>query len=137
LGADLVNVVGDVVVSAATIAYSGPFTPVYRAALVAEWGGFLREAGVPASANASLLHTLQDPVKVRSWTIAGLPTDTLSVENGIIVFKARRWPLMIDPQAQANKWIKNMERESGLDVIKLSDRDFLRTLENGVRFGRA
>ena len=30
-----------------------------------------------------------------------------------------------------------MERESGLDVIKLSDKDFLRTLENGVRFGRA
>ena len=40
-------------------------------------------------------------------------------------------------QGQANKWIKNMERESGLDVIKLSDKDFLRTLENGVRFGRA
>ena len=30
-----------------------------------------------------------------------------------------------------------MERDSGLDIIKLSDRDFLRTLENGVRFGRA
>jgi dynein heavy chain len=38
---------------------------------------------------------------------------------------------------QANKWIKNMERDSGLDIIKLSDKDFLRTLENGVRFGRA
>ena len=44
---------------------------------------------------------------------------------------------MIDPQGQANKWVKNMERDAGLDVIKLSDRDFLRTLENGVRFGRA
>ena len=30
-----------------------------------------------------------------------------------------------------------MERDSGLDIIKLSDKDFLRTLENGVRFGRA
>jgi hypothetical protein len=30
-----------------------------------------------------------------------------------------------------------MERESGLDIIKLSEKDFLRTLENGVRFGRA
>ncbi|KXZ54227.1 hypothetical protein GPECTOR_5g319 [Gonium pectorale] len=134
---DLVNVVGDVVVSAATIAYSGPFTPLYRAGLVAEWSGFLREAGVPATPNATMLTTLQDPVKVRSWTIAGLPTDTLSIENGIIVSRARRWPLMIDPQGQANRWIKNMERDNGLDIIKLSDRDFLRTLENGVRFGRA
>lgn len=30
-----------------------------------------------------------------------------------------------------------MFKETGLDVIKLSDKDFLRTLENGVRFGRA
>jgi dynein heavy chain, axonemal len=44
---------------------------------------------------------------------------------------------MIDPQSQANKWIKNMEKDRGLDIIKLSDKDMLRTLENGVRFGRA
>ena len=56
---------------------------------------------------------------------------------GIIVSKARRWPLMIDPQGQANKWVKRMEKERGLDVVKLSDRDMLRTLETGVRFGRA
>lgn len=45
-----------------------------------------------------MIKTLNDPVQVRAWTIAGLPTDNLSVENGIIVAKARRWPLMIDPQ---------------------------------------
>jgi hypothetical protein len=49
-----------------------------------------------------LLH-LQDPVKVRTWTIAGLPTDSVSIENGIIVSKARRWPLMIDPQGQVRQ----------------------------------
>lgn len=47
-------------------------------------------------------------------------------------------PLCTCPhQGQANKWIKNMERDSGMDVVKLSGKDFLRTLENGVRFGRA
>jgi dynein heavy chain len=33
-----------------------------------------------------------------------------SVDNAIIVKNANRWPLMIDPQGQANKWIKNMEK---------------------------
>lgn len=47
--------------------------------------------------------TLGDPVLVRQWNIDGLPTDGFSVDNGIIVFNARRWPLMIDPQGQANK----------------------------------
>lgn len=48
---------------------------------------------------------------------------------------ARRWPLMIDPQGQANKWIKNMEKANNIHVIKLSDSDFVRTLENCIQFG--
>ena len=28
------------------------------------------------------------------------------------------------------------ERDSGLDVLKLTDKDFLRSLENAVRFGK-
>lgn len=42
---------------------------------------------------------------------------------------------MIDPQGQANKWIKNSERENQLSVIKLSDADYMRTLENCIQFG--
>ena len=48
---------------------------------------------------------------------------------------ARRWPLMIDPQGQANKWIKNMEKSHNLHIVKLSDSDFVRTLENCIQFG--
>ncbi len=47
----------------------------------------------------------------------------------------RRWPLMIDPQGQANKWVKNMEKANNLHLIKLSDADFVRTLENCIQFG--
>ena len=38
-------------------------------------------------------------------------------------------------QGQANKWVKNMEKQRRMRVIKLSDSDFLRTLENSVQFG--
>lgn len=48
---------------------------------------------------------------------------------------ARRWPLMIDPQGQANKWIKNMEKTNSLHVVKLNDPDYVRTLENCIQFG--
>ena len=34
--------------------------------------------------------------------------DTLSVENGVINQFSQRWTHFIDPQGQANKWIKNM-----------------------------
>lgn len=79
---------------------------------------------------------LGDPVKVRAWNIDGLPSDSFSVENAIIIFKSRRWPLCIDPQGQANKWIKKMESTRSLNIIKLTDSDYLRTLENSIQFGK-
>jgi dynein heavy chain len=32
----------------------------------------------------------------------------VSIENAILAAKTSRWPLMIDPESQANKWIKKM-----------------------------
>ena len=42
---------------------------------------------------------------------------------------------MIDPQGQANKWVKNMEKANNLHVVKSTDTDFVRTLENCIQFG--
>ena len=39
-----------------------------------------------------------------------LPSDTVSLDNAILAQKSSRWPLMIDPQTQANKWLKKMLR---------------------------
>jgi dynein heavy chain len=41
---------------------------------------------------------LGEPVTIRSWLLGGLPNDSLSIDNAIIISKTRRWPLMIDPQ---------------------------------------
>ena len=42
---------------------------------------------------------------------------------------------MIDPQGQANKWVENMEKANSLHVVKLTDADFICTLENCIQFG--
>lgn len=36
--------------------------------------------------------------------LQGLPSDSISVDNGVMVLQCQRWPLMIDPQRQANKY---------------------------------
>ena len=41
--------------------------------MVEGWIGKLAEFGVPYNEGPSLVTTLSDPVKVRSWQIAGLP----------------------------------------------------------------
>jgi dynein heavy chain len=43
---------------------------------------------------------------------------------------------MIDPQMQANKWIKKQEGKNKLEIIKLNDSNYLRTLENSIQFGK-
>ena len=53
---------------------------------------------------------LGDPVAIRDWVIKGLPNDSVSIDNGVMARKANKWPLMIDPQVQAYKWIKNLEQ---------------------------
>eukprot|EP00294_Goniomonas_avonlea_P007519 CAMPEP_0114565520 /NCGR_PEP_ID=MMETSP0114-20121206/14353_1 /TAXON_ID=31324 /ORGANISM="Goniomonas sp, Strain m" /LENGTH=1925 /DNA_ID=CAMNT_0001751771 /DNA_START=60 /DNA_END=5835 /DNA_ORIENTATION=- len=130
------NVVGDIMIASGGISYLGAFTAGFRLDLEKEWATKLDSYRVKISANAGVRNTLAEPVKIRTWTINGLPTDGLSIENAIILTKSRRWPLMIDPQSQANKWIKQSEKDHNLDVVKLSDKDILRTLCNAVRFGK-
>ena len=78
---------------------------------------------------------LGDSVLIRDWQLKGLPGDNLSIDNGIIATSAKRWPLMIDPQSQGNKWIKNMEKENNLQVIKLSNPKFLNICDTAIRLG--
>ena len=46
---------------------------------------------ISCSKDFSLSKVLGDPVKIRDWNIAGLPTDTFSIDNGVIVDNTRRW----------------------------------------------
>ncbi|CAK8691447.1 unnamed protein product [Clavelina lepadiformis] len=129
------NVVGDVFIAAACVAYYGAFTSTYRELLVEGWTKTCKELELPTSENLSLVKILGDAYEIRQWNTEGLPRDTVSTENAIMVTRSRRWPLMIDPQDQANRWIRNKEMKNGLKVIKLTDPNFLRTLENSIRIG--
>uniref|UniRef100_A0A8C8EDP7 Dynein axonemal heavy chain 3 n=1 Tax=Otus sunia TaxID=257818 RepID=A0A8C8EDP7_9STRI len=135
LGIRYIDLIGDVLLSSGTVAYLGAFTVNYRLKCQKQWQVLCSEKNIPCSSDFSLSNTLGDPVKIRAWQIAGLPVDSFSIDNGIIVSNSRRWALMIDPQRQANKWVKNMEKTNRLSVIKLSDTHYVRTLENAIQLG--
>uniref|UniRef100_A0A8C2TLH0 Dynein axonemal heavy chain 1 n=1 Tax=Coturnix japonica TaxID=93934 RepID=A0A8C2TLH0_COTJA len=130
------NIAGDVLLAAGFVAYLGPFTGQYRVALCNEWLSKFSENNIPHTEEPNLISTLGDPVEIRSWQVAGLPNDMLSVENGVITRFSQRWTHYIDPQRQANKWIKNLEKANSLEVAKMSDRDFLSSLEKAITYGK-
>mgnify|MGYP005983580473 CR=1 FL=1 len=83
-----------------------------------------------------MITILADPYDIRMWNSFGLPRDTVSTENAILVTRASRWALMIDPQEQANSWIRQMEAANDLKIVKLTDSNYLRILEAGIRTGK-
>ncbi|KAG8439501.1 hypothetical protein GDO86_005633 [Hymenochirus boettgeri] len=129
------NIVGDLILCAGVVAYLGPFTPYFRQEILKDWFIMCKDKQIPVSDGFALSGTLGDPVKIMEWQFHGLPKDNFSVENAIIVMSAQRWPLMIDPQGQANKWIRNMEKMNKIQICKASDTDYLRTVGNCIQFG--
>ena len=128
---------GDSIISAGMISYAGAFTAEFRQSMELQWQEKLKSSGLPHTEGNNMRSFLGQPVKIQAWNIAELPKDDTSTENGIIIDKTRRWPLMIDPQTQANKFIKNLAKEhpEGIDVVKMGD-SIMRTLELAVQYGK-
>ncbi|KAI9002652.1 dynein heavy chain and region D6 of dynein motor-domain-containing protein [Gaertneriomyces semiglobifer] len=136
LNGQIEDLVGNIFLSAASVAYIGAFTSTFRAELITGWIRRCQELSIPVSDSFSLIESLGDSAIIRDWNIQGLPADPLSIENGILVTRGRRWPLMIDPQGQANRWIRSMEGHN-LKVMKPTEPKFLRSLENAIRTGQS
>jgi dynein heavy chain len=129
------NVTGDVVLASGVIAYMGAFIASYRDDAIQQWSALLAKKNIPCTSGFSLRDTLGSPVEIRSWVINRLPNDSFSIENAIMLRKSNRWPLMIDPQGQANKWVKKLEEPAGIKVCKQNQSNFVRTIENAIAFG--
>jgi dynein heavy chain len=131
------NLVGDVLISSGIIAYLGVFVQSYRTECIENWGSMLEKFGILASEEYSLQDVLGNPVQIRSWQVDKLPTDSFSVDNAIIYDNSDRWPLMIDPQMQANIWIRAMEEKNQIVVLKPSTdaKEISRALDNCLMLG--
>ncbi|ESO02212.1 hypothetical protein HELRODRAFT_65497 [Helobdella robusta] len=137
LQAAIENLLGDMIMSAGVITYLGPFTILFRQQCIQDWLIMVKSLQLPTMPGEYLLsRSLGRPVDIQSWNIAGLPKDNFSIDNAIMVFNSNRWPLMIDPQSQANKWIKNMEKDNQLALLKPLSSDFSRVLELCISFGK-
>ncbi|KAG1684369.1 Cytoplasmic dynein 2 heavy chain 1 [Nymphon striatum] len=71
-----------------------------------------------------------------TWKNEGLPQDSLSMENALIVLQANLRPFLIDPSSRATEWLKTHLKDSRLEIIHQQDVNFVTTLELAVRFGK-
>lgn len=71
--------------SSGIIAYLGPFTMDFRNKQIKEWIQNIINNDLVCAKNFQLSTVLGNPVDIRAWNIAGLPTDSFSSDNAIIV----------------------------------------------------
>ncbi|XP_025195967.1 dynein heavy chain 2, axonemal [Melanaphis sacchari] len=126
---------GDCLLSIAFVSYMGPFVFKYRDILLKLWTTSLKDMKIPNNPAYDNKDFLSDPAIIRNWNIHGLPNDDLSTENGIIISRGSRWPLIIDPQCQALKWIKNMEEGNDLKIIDFCLPNYIYILEMALQNG--
>ncbi|XP_033341681.2 dynein heavy chain at 93AB [Megalopta genalis] len=128
---------GDVLLVTAFISYVGCFTKQFRLDLQQkQWLPFLRamEPPVPITEGLDPLSLLTDDTQIAKWNNEGLPNDRMSTENATILTNSDRWPLMIDPQLQGIKWIKQKYGED-LRVIRLGQKGCLDVIEQSLASG--
>lgn len=96
---DKVKLVGDCLSASSFLSYTGPFNFVLRQKMIFDtWKKDLIEKEIPCNEVLKLENFLVDEVIVSRWASEGLPSDELSIQNGILTTFASRYPLCIDPQ---------------------------------------
>nr|P39057.1 RecName: Full=Dynein beta chain, ciliary [Heliocidaris crassispina]BAA00827.1 dynein beta-heavy chain [Heliocidaris crassispina] len=128
---------GDVLLITAFVSYIGCFTKNYRVDLQDRmWLPFLKSQKdpIPITEGLDVLSMLTDDADIAVWNNEGLPSDRMSTENATILSNCQRWPLMIDPQLQGIKWIKQKYGDE-LRVIRIGQRGYLDTIENAISSG--
>ena len=133
--AEMSTIVGDVLLSAAFLAYGGFFDQHYREVMWQEWSNHLAEANIKYKAELSFTDYLSTADDRLSWQSKSLPADNLTTENAIMLKRFNRYPLIIDPTGQATTFLLNEYKERKITVTSFLDEAFLKVLESALRFG--
>ena len=132
---NLHNVVGNILLSSAAIAYLGPLPQNYRNDLVRKWHAAIVSKNLPIIEHFSLKQILSNTQQVQEWQNCNLPSDELSTDNAIIMKSSRKECLLIDPDSQALNWLKAFYASLNIKILLQNDPRFLQTLEACLNYG--
>ena len=130
LGKEIDVIVGDVLLAAAFISYTGPFSKGLRTFIMnEEFNIWVAKRKIPMSDGKLAVDFLSDDAVRASWNNDGLPSDIVSIENGTILTSSERYPLMVDPQLQGITWIREKEKSRNLIAMRIGSKNYINKIE--------
>ncbi|GAA97827.1 uncharacterized protein L969DRAFT_96169 [Mixia osmundae IAM 14324] len=135
--AQMHTMAGDTLLSAAFLAYAGYFDQSHRQSLWRIWARQLEDSAIAFKQDLSLTEFLSTADERLQWQANGLPSDDLCIENAVIISRARRYPLVIDPTGQAASFLRQQYASKRLTITSFLDASFTKSLETALRFGTA
>lgn len=132
---EMSTIVGDVLLSAAFLAYGGFFDQHYREVMWHDWSTHFSDAQIKFKSELAFPEYLSTADDRLSWQSKSLPADSLCTENAIMLKRFNRYPLIIDPTGQATSFLLNEYKDRKITVTSFLDDAFLKVLESALRFG--
>ena len=116
--------------------YLGAFNQKYRELFIRKWMQQCADFNIPLVQKYKIQQVLSDNSQIMEWQECFLPTDLLSEQNAVIIQNCIHWPYIIDPQSQANIWIRNFWKVGQLVICKMNDSELFMKIEQCIRFGK-
>ncbi|XP_026667107.1 dynein heavy chain 12, axonemal-like [Ceratina calcarata] len=132
---DYDNLVGDMILTCGVISYAGSYNVLFRNKISMQWKNYVDELKIPRSKEFDFSDILGEANDINYWHFSGLPKNSSSVENAIIMNNSELWPLLIDSQNEANQWIRRIEKKNDLKIVKLTDSNCLSIIEFNAEHG--
>ncbi|KAK6819722.1 Dynein heavy chain cytoplasmic [Apiospora arundinis] len=129
------TLVGDVLVAAAFLAYSGLYDQTFRKSMMDDWVHQLSLSGVHYKQHNPVTEYLSTADERLSWQENSLPVDDLCTENAIVLKRFNRYPLIIDPSGRVVEFLQKECKDRRLTVTSFLDDSFTKQLESSLRFG--
>ncbi|KAJ2976789.1 hypothetical protein NQ176_g4738 [Zarea fungicola] len=129
------TLVGDVLVAAAFLAYSGLYDQTFRKSMMDDWLHQLYLSGIQYKSPNPVTEYLSSADERLGWQENSLPVDDLCTENAIILKRFNRYPLIIDPSGRVTEFLQKECKDRRLTVTSFLDDTFTKQLESSLRFG--
>ncbi len=131
---------GNALIFACFQSYCGIFYDEFRKMVIHAVHEDLLEKKIPFDSSIDPHMVVVNNAQLHEWASMGLPMDTYSVQNMTILLMGKnRFPLCIDPQGQALKWIKTYHESSNkqLCIKSVHDKDYIKHLEVALEYGHS